>query len=315
MGPARKQVIIDTDPGIDDAVAILFALAEPRLEVLGLTPVGGNSSLENTVTNSLRMLDLAGRMDIPVCPGADRSLIDDSPRLAVDSYADLGLGEADLFEPSRPANDEHAVDFIARMAGEAAEPITLIAIGPLTNIALLVAKFPDIPQRIAEVIVMGGGLEGNVTPAAEFNIWCDPEAAQRVLESGLPLTFVGLDVTHQANLVPADLETIAAMGTVGLTLAKMLETYDAAHQALYGSRSLPMHDALAVAHAIDQNILELDHVRLDVDCEFSISRGATVIDRWGISGAPKNAHYARSVQSEAFHDLLMRNLSKFSGVA
>jgi len=314
MAVARKQVIIDTDPGIDDAIAIFMALADAGVEVLGLTPVAGNAPLENTTLNALRILDLADRPDIPVFPGAARPLVHLAPRYAADTHGELGLGEAELIAPSRSASSEHAVDFIVRTVRSAGAPVTIVAIAPLTNIALLVATHPEVIPSIEEVVVMGGGSEGNVTPAAEFNIWFDPEGAQRVLQSGLNLTFVGLDVTHQANLTPDDLPRIAAMGKVGSAVARMLETYDAAHQQFYGSRLLPMHDALAIAHVIDPSLMQFEHLRVDVDCGFSIGRGATVLDRWGITGAPKNVRYARTVDSERFHLLLMDRLDRFSGV-
>ena len=303
-------VIIDCDPGIDDAVALLLALASPEVELVGITTVAGNTSVDNTTANALRLLDLVGRSDVPVHAGADRPLVHVASEDASEFHGETGLGDCSLPPPSRPAGSAHAIDFIARSVMESSRPITLIAVGPLTNVALLVARYPEVVDRLGDVVVMGGAHgEGNVTPAAEFNIWVDPEAAQRVVDSGLSPTFVGLDVTHQANIGPDDVAQIGAMGRCGAALAQMLATYERAQQKYYGSSDLSMHDSLAVAHVIDPSLLTRQHVHVAVDTGSSISRGATLVDRWGFGGAQPNAHWSQSVDSAAFHKLLMTRLA------
>src|SRR5215207_4572066 len=194
-------VIIDCDPGHDDAMALLLALASPELELSAVTTVAGNQTLEKVTANAIRVLDVAGAHDIPVAAGAARALIHPA-RVASEVHGETGLDGPDLPPPSREPEPIHALELIARTLRERAH--TLIAVGPLTNIALLVALHPELTERIERIVVMGGAIgQGNVTPSAEFNIWCDPEAAHRVFTSGIDVTMVGLDVTHRAMLSAA----------------------------------------------------------------------------------------------------------------
>src|SRR3954451_22611955 len=195
-----KPVIIDCDPGHDDAMALMLAVASPELELVAVTTVAGNQTLEKVTANAIRVLDVVETHDIPVAAGADRALIHVS-EAAGDVHGETGLDGPDLPPPSREPEPLHAVELIARLLRE--RPHTLVPIGPLTNIALLLALHPELAGRIERIVLMGGAIaEGNVTPAAEFNIWCDPEAAHRVFSSGIPVTMVGLDVTHRARLTP-----------------------------------------------------------------------------------------------------------------
>src|SRR3954470_20151661 len=234
-------ILLDCDPGHDDAIALLLALGSDELELRGVTTVAGNQTLEKTTINAIRVLELAGRGEIPVAAGAHRPLVREA-RVAADVHGETGLDGPDLPPPRARPEAEHAVDFLAgRIAGA-----TLIATGPLTNVALLLARHPEArPERI---VLMGGAIaEGNVTPAAEFNIWADPEAAHRVFSSGLDVTMVGLDVTRQALVTAEHAERLRGAGRIGHTVAELLDFYGRFHARVYGFNGSPIHDAVALA--------------------------------------------------------------------
>src|SRR4051794_5629671 len=271
-------VLLDCDPGHDDAIALLLALGSDELELRGVTTVAGNQTLEKTTANAIRVLELAGRAEIPVAAGAGRPLVRE-PRVAADVHGETGLDGPDLPPPQAEPSPEHAVDFLAeRIAGA-----TLVATGPLTNVALLLARYPETkPERI---VLMGGAIaEGNVTPAAEFNIWADPEAAARVFSSGLDVTIVGLDVTHQALLNDEHASGLRENGRVGSVVADLLDFYGAFHKHVYDFDGSPIHDAVAVAQVIRPELLELRELNVEIDCESMLCRGRTVVDVWQRSG-------------------------------
>jgi inosine-uridine nucleoside N-ribohydrolase len=299
-----SPILLDCDPGHDDAIALLLALGSDELEVRGVTTVAGNQTLEKTTANAIRVLELAGRGEIPVAAGAARPLVRE-PRVAADVHGETGLDGPDLPPPQAEPSTQHAVDFLA----ERIEGTTLVATGPLTNVALLLARYPDAkPERI---VLMGGAIaEGNVTPAAEFNIWADPEAAQRVFTSGLDVTMVGLDVTHQALVTAEHAEQLRAAGRIGEVVAELLEFYGGFHRATYGWNGSPIHDAVAVAHVIDPTLLELQHVNVRVDCESELCRGRTVADIWRRTGLEPNANVAVGIDSERFVQLLQERLAR-----
>jgi inosine-uridine nucleoside N-ribohydrolase len=297
------RILLDCDPGHDDAIALLLALASPDVELLGVTTVGGNQTLEKTTANALRVLELAGRAEIPVAAGAGRPLVRE-PFVAAYVHGETGLDGPDLPSPEGRPVEEHALDFLAeRVAGA-----TLVATGPLTNVALLLAARPEArPERL---VLMGGAIaEGNVTPAAEFNIWADPEAAARVFASGLHVTMVGLDVTHRALLTPAHADRLRSAGRIGRVVAELLDFYAVFHREVYGFDGAPIHDAVALAHAFRPELLELEHLNVEIDCESSLCRGRTVVDLWRRTGREPNAHVAVGIDSEAFIDLLLERLS------
>src|SRR4051812_25463553 len=243
-------LLIDCDPGHDDAMALLLALASPELELLGVTTVHGNTSLANTTANALRVLELAGRGDVPVAAGAARPLVR-LPAFASEVHGESGLDGPELPAAFAQAVDAHAVDFIAERLAAATQPVTLVPTGPLTNIALLLARHPAAAERIERIVLMGGAIaEGNVTPAAEFNIWADPEAAARVFGSGLAVTMVGLDVTHRALMTQEHPDTLRGSGRVGAVAADLWAFYHRFHQRVYDLPGTPVHDALAVGHVI-----------------------------------------------------------------
>ena len=297
-------VLLDCDPGHDDAIAMLLALGSDELELRGITTVAGNQTLEKTTANAIRVLELAGRAEIPVAAGAGRPLVRE-PRVAAEVHGETGLDGPDLPPPQAEPSPQHAVDFLAeQIAGT-----TLVATGPLTNVALLLARHPEAkPERI---VLMGGAIaEGNVTPAAEFNIWADPEAAQRVFTSGLDVTMVGLDVTHRALVTPAHAEQLAESGRIGKVVAELLEFYGGFHRTVYGWDGSPIHDAVAVAHVIDPTLLELEHVNVRVDCESELCRGRTVADIWRRTGLEPNANVAVGIDAERFVSLLQERLAR-----
>src|SRR5690349_8198133 len=269
-------------------MAILLALASPELDVLGITTVHGNASLENTTTNALRVLELAGRTDVSVAAGADRPLVGD-PHAAADVHGESGLDGPDLPDAITQPVETHAVDFLAERLLDAAEPITLIPTGPLTNIALLLARWPAVAERIERVVLMGGAIaEGNVTPAAEFNIWADPEAAARVFASGLDVTMIGLDVTHKALFTKSHEDRLS--GRVGDVVRGLMSFYGAFHRARYGWDGSPIHDAVAVAHVLDHGLVHTVERGVEVDTGGELSRGRTYVDLWRSTTWEPNAH-------------------------
>jgi len=297
-------ILLDCDPGHDDAIALLLALGSDELELRGVTVVAGNQTLEKTTANAIRVLELAGRGDVPVAVGSPRPLVRE-PFVAAYVHGETGLDGPDLPPPQAEPSDQHAVDFLA----ERLEGATLVATGPLTNVALLLARYPEArPERI---VLMGGAIaEGNVTPAAEFNIWADPEAAARVFASGLDVTMVGLDVTHQALVTAAHAEQLRGAGRVGKVVAELLDFYGVFHREVYGFDGSPVHDAVAVAHVIDPTLLELQHLNVRVDCESELCRGRTVVDVWRRSGMEPTANVAVGIDSERFLTLLLDRLSR-----
>ena len=299
-------VLIDCDPGHDDAMALLLALASPELELLGVTTVHGNQTLGKTTANALRVLEFAGRSDIAVAAGADRPLIRD-PRVAEHVHGETGLDGPDLPPPAGAPVPEHAVDFLAERIRAAGRPVTLIPTGPLTNVALLLARHPDL--EFERIVLMGGAIaEGNVTPAAEFNIWVDPEAAARVFASGIDVTMVGLDVTHRALMTREHAERLRAAGRVGTMVAELWAFYHRYHARVYDFPGTPVHDALAVAHVIRGDLVRTERLNVEVDCASELSRGRTVVDLWRITGREPNAHVGVEVEGATFLDLLVERI-------
>jgi pyrimidine-specific ribonucleoside hydrolase len=302
------QIILDCDPGHDDAIALLLALASPEVELLGVTTVCGNQTLDKTTANALRVLEFANRTDIPVHAGADRPLLREV-RVAAHVHGESGLDGPELPPAQTQVRDRHAVDFIADQIRAHDGAVTLVPTGPLTNIALLLALHPDaIPHRI---VLMGGSIgEGNITPAAEFNIWADPEAAKRVFAAGLDTTMVGLDVTHKALITRAHTERLRGAGRVGTMVAELLDFYARFHHEQYPDLDgVPMHDPVALAEVVRPGLLEVHRAEIDVDCGWEQGRGRTNVDWRGREGAQPNAHVAIDVDADAFAELLIERLT------
>jgi inosine-uridine nucleoside N-ribohydrolase len=297
-----ERILIDCDPGHDDAIALLLALASPEVELVGVTTVAGNQTLEKTTANAIRVLDFVGRDDVPIAAGADAPLLRD-PFVAAYVHGETGLDGPALPPPQRSPIEQHAVDFLAeRVAGT-----TLVAVGPLTNVALLLAHYPEArPERL---VVMGGSIAlGNVTPAAEFNIWADPEAAARVFLSGLDLTMIGLDVTHTALLMNDDAERLRASGRTGKMVAELYDFFHRFHADTYGFGGSPIHDAVAVAHVFRPDLVETKRRHVAIECSSELNRGRTVVDLWRRTGEKPNAHVGVGIEGRAFVDLLLERL-------
>jgi inosine-uridine nucleoside N-ribohydrolase len=303
------KILIDCDPGHDDAIALLLALASPEVDLVGVTTVHGNQTLEKTTANALKLLEFVGRTEIPVAAGADRP-IRREPFVAEYVHGESGMDGPSLPPPSSTPVASHAIDFIAETVLASDEPITLVPTGPLTNIGLFLARHPAAAARVERIVLMGGAIgEGNVTPAAEFNVWCDPEAADRVFSSGLDVTMVGLDVTHRAIFGPEPAAQIKEAGRVGAMVAELLEFYGRFHRETYGWDGSPIHDAVAMAHAFRPGILETVQTGVRVDCGEELGRGRTNVDLRGRVGWEPNAQVAVGIDADAFISLLVERIS------
>jgi inosine-uridine nucleoside N-ribohydrolase len=301
-------IVLDCDPGHDDAIALLLAVASPELELVGVTTVSGNQTLDKTTANAIRVLELVGKGDVPVAAGAERPLVREQ-YVAAYVHGESGLDGPDLPPPSAEPVREHAVEFLAERIRERDGKLTLVPTGPLTNVALLLALHPDArPERI---VLMGGSIgEGNVSPSAEFNIWADPEAARRVFESGIDTTMVGLDVTHEALITDEHTERLRASGRVGTVVAELMDFYSAFHKQRYPDLAgSPMHDPVALAHVIRDDLLQTKHVGVEVDCSWGAGRGRTNVDLRGRMGWEPNAHVAYAVDAEGFAELLLERIA------
>jgi inosine-uridine nucleoside N-ribohydrolase len=298
--------ILDCDPGHDDAIALLLALASPELDLLGVTTTYGNQTLAKTTANALRVLELVARTDVPVAAGAERPLQRELV-VAAHVHGESGLDGPVLPEPSALPTTTDAVAFIADTLAGAAEPVTIVATGPLTNLARYLAARGT--QGIAQIVLMGGAIaEGNFTPAAEFNIWCDPEAAAVVFDCGLDITMIGLDVTHQALLGPEVEERLRDAGRVGSFVADLNVFFTRYHRETYGWNGAPIHDAVAVAHLIRPGLVETRHRNVSVELASELCRGRTVVDLWRRTDRAPNAHVGIGIDAGGFFDLLVERI-------
>ena len=304
-----KLCVIDCDPGHDDAIAILLALASPELDVLGVTTVSGNQTLEKTTANAIRVLEFAGHGAVPVAAGADRPLLRER-FVAAYVHGESGLDGPKLPPPRARPVPEHAVTFLARTLAEAPRRVTLLPLGPLTNIALLLSLHPGAAAKIDEIVLMGGAIGvGNVTPSAEFNIWADPEAAARVFESGLDVTMIGLDVTHEALMTREDAEQLRSAGRVGRMVAELFDFFSQFHLRQYGHEDSPIHDAVAVAHVLDPTLVATEHRHVAVETGSELCRGRTVVDLWRRTPREPNAYVGVGVEGRRFVDLLLERIT------
>ena len=301
-------VIIDCDPGHDDAIALLLALASPEVALLGVTTVHGNQTLAKTTANAIRVLDLAGRADVAVAAGADRPLVRELI-VASHVHGDSGLDGPALPPPSRSARGEGAVDFMVRTIAASPAPVTLVPTGPLTNIAQLLARTGG--ANVERIVLMGGAIaEGNMTPAAEFNIWADPEAAQTVFEAGLDTTMIGLDVTHRAVTTPALQERMRATGRTGAFVADLVDFFTVFHRETYGWEGAPIHDAVAVAEVIRPGLVTTVERNVEIELASDLCRGRTVVDRWLRTERAPNAHVGIDLDTAAFFELLVERIGR-----
>jgi len=294
--------ILDCDPGHDDAIALLLALASPEVELVGITTTHGNQTLAKTTDNALRVLSLVGRTDVPVAMGADRPIVRDL-HVAAHVHGESGLDGPELPDRAAEPIEQPAVDFLV----EHVTPETvLVPVGPLTNVALALGR----GIQPARIVLMGGAIaEGNMTPAAEFNIWADPEAAQQVFHSGLDVTMIGLDVTHRALLTPVWAERFREAGRVGTFVADLVEFFKQYHLRTYGWDGAPIHDAVALAQAIKPGIVTTEPMNVEIELESELTRGRTVADRWHRTGREPNAAVGVDVDAEAFFAFLLDRIS------
>jgi len=306
---AEKKVILDCDPGHDDALAIVLACTSSALDLLGITTVAGNQTVDKTTHNALRVLTLIGA-EVPVARGAERPLIAELVT-APEVHGESGLDGAELPEPAAAPIGEHAVEFIIRTVRGAPEPVVLVPTGPLTNVALALRLAPDIAGRIERIVLMGGAArDANATPAAEFNIYADPEAAHIVFTSGIPITMVGLDVTNRALLTPDEIASLSRGGSVRRAFAELLAFYGAANERLLGIRGAPLHDPLAVAYVIEPAVLVTEPTYVEVELRGEHTRGATVVDLYRVSGKPPNADVALDLDLPMFKAMVLEALER-----
>ena len=308
-----RKIIIDTDPGQDDAVAILLALASPEIEVLGITTVAGNVPLALTTRNARAVCELAGRPEIPVHAGADAPL---TRRLVTAEHVHgrTGLDGADLPEPAMQVGKAHAADFIAEaLRREPPGAVTLCALGPLTNLALAFERAPDAAERIGEIVLMGGAYfeVGNVTPAAEFNIFVDPEAAAAVFRCGRPITVLPLDATHEVLTTPPRLDALRALGNrAGEVVAGWCGFFERFDREKYGAEGAPLHDPCVIARLLAPELFEGRHVNVEVETVSDLTRGMTVADWWRVTDRVPNATFLGDADADGFWELLVERLAR-----
>lgn len=309
-----RNIIIDTDPGQDDAVAILLALASPEdVTVLGITAVAGNVPLPLTQKNARIVCELAGFPDTKVFAGCDTPL--KRPLVTAEHvHGKTGLDGPQLDAPTMPLQDQHAVDWIIdtlRSAPPAS--VTLCPLGPLTNIATALTRAPDIKAAIAEIVLMGGGCfaGGNITPAAEFNIYVDPDAADIVFRSGLPLTVMPLDMTHKALTTKPHIQAFRDMGTkVGDMTAAWTDFFERFDMEKYGSEGAPLHDPTVIAYLINPDLFEGRHINVEIETGSPLTLGMTVADWWGVTDRPPNCTFMGDIDADGFFALLANRLAR-----
>ncbi|HCL67349.1 MAG TPA: nucleoside hydrolase [Rhizobium sp.] len=310
----RRKIIIDTDPGQDDAAALMLAFGSPEeLEILGICAVAGNVPLRLTSRNARIVCELCGRTDIAVYEGADKPL-ERALVTAEHVHGKTGLDGAVLDEPTMAVMPQHAVDFIIEtLRREEEGTVTLCTLGPLTNVALALRKAPDIAPRIRELVLMGGGFSegGNITPAAEFNIYVDPHAADLVFRSGIPLVMMPLDVTHQIMTTKARVSRIAAIGTrPASVMVDWLDFFERFDIEKYGSDGGPLHDPTVIAYLLKPDLFTGRNCNVEIETGSELTMGMTVVDWWWVSGRTPNAKVMRHVDSDGFFDLLIERLSR-----
>ena len=309
-----RKIIIDTDPGQDDAVAILVALASPEeIDILGITCVAGNVPLDLTSRNARIVCELAGKRAVKIFAGCDRPLGRDLVT-AEHVHGKTGLDGPDLPEPTMSLAEGHAVDFIIDTLRENAPgTVTLCPLGPLTNIATALQKAPDIADRIAKIVLMGGGYfeGGNITPTAEFNIYVDPQAADIVFKSGAPIVVMPLDVTHKALVTKARNDAFRAIGSpVGIAVAEMTDFFERFDKEKYGSDGAPLHDPCVTAYLINPDLFSGRHINVEIETHSELTMGMTVADWWGVTDRAPNATFMNDLDADGFFALLTERLAR-----
>ena len=308
----KKRIIIDCDPGQDDAVMLLLALACPdEFDILGITTVAGNVPLDLTQRNARIMCELAGRTDVPVYAGCEKPMRHELIT-AENVHGKTGIDGVDIYEPAMPVQEQHAVDFIIETLLESDDnSVTLVPTGPLTNIGQALARQPDIVPKVREIVLMGGAMRegGNTTPSAEFNILEDPDAAQIVMQCGRPLTIVPLDVTHQVLVSRERLEQIRLLNSpVGEAIVGMMEFFNRFDSEKYGSDGAPLHDPCTIAYLLKPELFEGKICNVEIETGSPLTRGHTAVDFWGVSDRKRNANWLYKVDADGFFELLINRL-------
>ncbi len=304
-------LIIDCDPGVDDAVALLLALASPELDLQAITTVAGNVPLQWTSHNARQVCELAGCEYMPVYGGCPRPILHQLTP-AHDIHGKTGLGGYELPPPNKPLEPEHGVFALRERLRSAPQPLTLATLGPLTNIATLLILDPDVTPQIERLVIMGGAMGlGNVTPAAEFNFYADPHAAAVVMASGIPITLIGLDATHQVLTTPARLQQIRDLHTpVGAAVAGWLSFYGWQEAAQKGLAGPPLHDPCVIAYLLAPDLFVTEACGVKVVTGDPLTLGRTVVDPYGVTGQPPNAHVVTKVDAQGFYHLLIERLMR-----
>ncbi|MCL5677144.1 MAG: nucleoside hydrolase [Firmicutes bacterium] len=310
--PMKHKIILDVDPGHDDAMAMLLAYASPAIDLLAITTVAGNQTIEKTTLNARRVATVAGMKGVSIAAGCDRPMV--RPQIvAADIHGESGLDGPRFPEPTVPLDPRHAVDLIIELLLNSDGDITLVPTGPLTNVAMAMRQEPAIIKKIKHISLMGGAIGfGNSTPSAEFNIYADAEAARIVFESGVPITMVGLDLTHQALATESVVERIRAFHTpVSEMAVDLLHFFASTYKARQGFDAPPVHDPCAVAWVIDPTLIQTKNVHVDIETNAEFSYGRTVCDMFGDSGKPANALVATKLDFDRFWDLVIDALSRY----
>jgi purine nucleosidase len=311
----KERIIIDCDPGQDDAINLLLALSSPDdLEVLGITTVAGNVPLDRTQRNARMMCDIAGRSDVPVFAGCAHPIA--RPLVTAENvHGKTGIDGVDLFEPRQRLETRHAVDFIVDTLLQADDAaVTLVPTGPLTNIATVIRRNPSVVPKIRHIVLMGGAMRegGNTTPSAEFNIYVDPQAAETVFACGRPITAMGLDVTHKVLASSARIARIKALGNVpAKATAGMLEFFSRHDTGKYGVDGAPLHDPCTVAFLLKPQLFRGKLCNIAIETQSALTLGHTAVDFWGVSRRPKNATWVYDVDADGFYELLSARLARF----
>ena len=311
---SARKIIIDTDPGQDDAVAILLALASPEdLDVLGITAVAGNVPLALTSKNALIVCELAGKVDVPVYAGCDRPMARELVT-AEHVHGKSGLDGPNLPDPEMTLSDGHAVDFIIdTLRKEDSQTVTLCPLGPLTNIATAFQRAPDVIERVQQIVLMGGAYfeVGNITPTAEFNIYVDPQAADIVFKSGIDIVVIPLDVTHKALVTQPRNDAFRALGNAaGIAVAEMTDFFERFDKEKYGSTGAPLHDPCVTAYLIKPELFSGRHINVEIETQSPLTMGMTVADWWRVTDRPANATFIGDVDADGFFALLTDRLGR-----
>ena len=309
-----RKIIIDTDPGQDDAAAIFLSLSSPdELDILGITTVAGNVPLPLTEKNARIVCEWAGKPDTRVFAGCDRPM--SRPLVTAEHvHGKTGLDGPELHEPRMPLQDQHAVDFIIEtLRREPAGTVTLCTLGPLTNIGTAFQCAPDIVERVQELVMMGGAYfeVGNITPAAEFNIFVDPEAADIVFRAGIKLTVMPLDVTHKVLTTKPRIQALRDLNTVaGTAMAEMVDFFERFDVEKYGSEGAPLHDPCVIAYLLNPSLFSGRKINVEIECQSELTLGMTVADWWGVTDRPSNALFIGDVDADGFFSLLTERIGR-----